>query len=58
MFNFNAKFNVAKQNLYQEGCRTIFAYLKNIKSLFLSPDVALRLFETLVKPVVLYGAEV
>ena len=57
-FNFNAKFNVAKQNLYQKGCRAMFALLKRIKSLCLPPDIALKLFDTLVKPIVLYGAEV
>ena len=35
-----------------------FALLKRIKSLSLPPDIALKLFDTLVKPVVLYGAEV
>ena len=57
-FNFNAKFNVAKQSLYQKGCRAMFALLKWIKSLSLPPDIALKLFDTLVKPDVLYGAEV
>ena len=32
-FNFNAKFNVAKQSLYLKGCRAMFALLKRIKSL-------------------------
>ena len=36
----------------------MFALLKRIKSLSLPPDIALKLFDTLVKPVVLYGAEV
>ena len=57
-FNYDAKYNVAKQSLYQKGCRAMFALLKRIKSLSLSPDIALKLFDTLVKPVVLYGAEV
>ena len=50
-FNFNAKFNVAKQSLYQKGCRAMFALLKRIKSLSPPPDIAFKLF-------VLYGAEV
>ena len=57
-FNFSAKFNVAKQSIYQKGCRAMFALLKRIKSLSIPPDIALNLFDTLVKPVVLYGAEV
>ena len=48
-FNFNA---------IKKGCRAMFALLKRIKSLSLPPDIALKLFDTLIKPVVLYGAEV
>ena len=36
----------------------MFALLKRIKPLSLPPDIAIKLFDTLVKPVVLYGAEV
>ena len=32
VFNYNAKFNVAKQNLYQKGNRAMFALLKNKKN--------------------------
>ena len=48
-FNFNAKFNVAKQSLYQKGCRAMFALLKRIKSLTPPPDIALKLFDTQFK---------
>ena len=48
-FNFNAKFNVAKQSLYQKGCRAMFALLKRIKSLSPPPDIALKLFDTQFK---------
>ena len=36
----------------------MLALLKRTKSLSPPPDIALMLFDTLVKPVVLYGAEV
>ena len=36
----------------------MFALLKRIKSLSPLPDIALKLFDTVVKPVVLYEAEV
>ena len=58
VFNYNAKFNMAKQNLYQKGNRAMFALLKKIKKLFSPVDVAVKLFTHLVKPVILYSSEV
>jgi len=58
IFNYNAKFNVAKKFLYQKGSRAMFALLKKIRKLALPMDIALKLFNNLVKPVILYGAEV
>ena len=53
VFNYTAKFNVAKQNLYQKGNRAMFSVLKTIKKLSLPVDVAVKLFTHLVKPVIL-----
>ena len=58
VFNINAKFNVAKQNLYQKGNRAMFALLKKINKLSLPVDVAVKLLTHLVKPVILYSSEV
>ena len=57
VFNYNAKFNVAKQNLYQKGNRAMFALLKKNNKLSLPADVAVKLFTHLVKPVILYSSE-
>ena len=58
VFNHNAKFKIAKSYLYQKGCRAMFALLKRSRHLSLPMDIMLKLFNVLVKPVVLYGAEV
>ena len=62
VFNYNAKFKIAKSHLYQKGCRAMFALLKKSRNLSLSMDIMLKLFNVLVKSsssvVVLYGAEV
>ena len=58
VFNYNAKFKIAKSYLYQKGCRAMFALLKRSRNLPLPIDIMLELFNVLVKPVVLYGAEV
>ena len=60
VFNYNAKFNVAKQNLYQKGNSYVRLTKKNNK-LSLPVDVAVKLFTHLVKPVImviLYSSEV
>ena len=58
VFNFNAKFNVAKNSLYQKGSKAMFSSLKKKRKMSLPFDVAIKLFKNLVKAVVLYGAEV
>ena len=58
VFNYNAKFKITKSHLYQKGCRAMFALLKQSKRLSLPLDIIMKLFDVLVKPVVLYGAEV
>ena len=58
VFNYNAKFKIAKSHLYQKGCRAMFALLNKSRNLSLPMDIMLKLFNVLVKPVVLYGAEV
>ena len=57
-FNYNGKFNVAKQDLYDRANRAMFALLRKVKKLFLPIDIQLQLFDVLVAPVLLYGCEV
>lgn len=58
VFNYNAKCNVSKKLLYQKGSRAMFSLLEKIRKLFLPVYIAITLFNNLVKPVILYGAEV
>ena len=58
VFNYNAKFKIAKSHLYQKGCRAMFSLLKKARNLSFPLDIMLKLFKVIVKPVVLYGAEV
>ena len=58
VFNYNAKFKIAKSQLYQKGCRAMFSLIKKARNLSFPLDIMLKLFNVIVKPVVLYGAEV
>ena len=57
-FNYNGKFNVAKQELYDRANRAMFAFLRKVKKLFLPIDIQSHLFDVLVAPVLLNGCEV
>ena len=56
VFNYNANFKIAKSHLYQKGCRAMFSLLQ--KPEIYPLDIMLKLFNVIVNPVVLYGAEV
>ena len=53
-FYYNAKFNVAKNSLYQKRSKAMFSLLNKIKKMSWPADVAIEL----VKPVVLHDTEV
>ena len=58
IFNFNGKFTKAKNLLYDKGTRAMFALLRRGRQLQLPVDIMIHLFDTLVKPVLLYGSEI
>ena len=58
VFNYNAKFTMPKSHLYQKGCSAMFSLLKKARNLSFPLDIMLKLFNVIVKPVILYGAEV
>lgn len=57
-FNYNGKFNVAKKKLYEKATRAMFSVMKRIRTLQLPIDMQLKLFVSMVKPIILYGAEI
>ena len=58
IFNFNGKFTKAKKLLYDKGARAMFALLCRGRHLQLPVDIMIHLFDTLVKPVLLYSSEI
>ena len=44
VFNYDAKFNVAKNNLYQKSLKAMFSLLRKIKKMSLPVDLAIKLF--------------
>ena len=58
IFNFNGKFTKAKKLVYDKGTRAMFALLRRGRQLQSPVDIMIHLFDTLVKPVLLYGSEI
>ena len=56
VFNYNANFNVAK--FISKRFKSYVLIVKKIRKMSLPVNVAVKRFNNLVKPVVLYGAEV
>ena len=46
VFNYNGKFNKAKQSLYEKGSRAMFSLLRKARSLCLPIDVLIKLLIT------------
>ena len=57
-FNWNGKFDKAKKELYKKGLKAMFAIIKKGRRLHLGMDIMLKLFDSCVVPVLLYGCEV
>ena len=58
IFNYNRKFDKAKQKLYEKGNRAMFSLLRKVMCLLLFFDVLLKLFNHIVVPIITYGCEI
>ena len=47
-----------KKELYDKGTKAVFSLIGKCRKLDLPIDIQIKLFNSLVKPIVLYGAEV
>ena len=54
----SGSFIQAKKTIAEQGNKALFSLLKKSRSLNLPHDIQLELFDRLVKPILLYGAEV
>ena len=56
--NYNGSFKVAQKELHDKGTKAMFNLIGKCRKLDSSIDIQTKLFNSLVKPIVLYGAEV
>ncbi|XP_021350729.1 uncharacterized protein LOC110448677 [Mizuhopecten yessoensis] len=57
-FNYNGSFVNARRRLINQAQKSIFAIYKKIRNLSLPIDLQLKLFDSLVEPILLYGSDV
>jgi hypothetical protein len=56
--NYNGKFKVSQKDLYDKASRAMFGLIAKCRRLKLPIDIQLKLFDNVVKPIMLYGCEV
>lgn len=57
-FTYNGTFTKHKNCLLEQGRKAMFSVLKKIRKLNLPVDIQLQMFDCMVGPILLYGAEV
>ena len=57
-FNYDGKFREAQRDLYDKGSRAMFSLLAKCRKLNFPMDIQLKLFDSVIKPIVLYACEI
>ena len=57
-FNYNGKFGKTKKHLVDQARKAMFSLIMKARKLFLPLDIQLHLFDSMITPILLYGAEV
>lgn len=58
MFTYNGRFHKNQLRLVDQARKSMFAVLRKARRLHLPVDIQLQLFDSMVAPILLYGAEV
>ena len=54
----NAKFSVANQHLSEKATHALYKMRKNLDFHSLPPDIACKIFDTIISPILLYNSEI
>ena len=58
LFNFNGKFTVSKKRLSEQAQKALFALYRKLRNISIPVDLQLKLFDTLIEPILLYACEI
>ena len=56
--NKKCSFIIAEDHLYKQGEKAMYSVLRKSRSLHLPIDLQIKLFDSLVLPILLYGSEI
>ena len=57
-FNYNGKVGKTKKHLVDQARKAMFSLIRKARKLFIPFNIQLHLFDSMVKPILLYGTEV
>ena len=57
-FNYNGRMNKAEKKLYDQASKAMYSLIAKCRRLALPIDIQLKLFDSLVLPIVTYGCEI
>ena len=57
-FNYNGNFNTARKKLLDQAQNSLYGLFRKIPNISIPIDLQLKLFDSLVTPILLYSAEV
>ena len=57
-FNYNGNFNTARKKLLDQAQKSSYGLFRKIQNISIPIDLQLKLFDSLVTPILLYSAEV
>jgi len=57
-FNYNGNFNTARKKLLDQAQKSLYGLFRKIQNISIPIDLQLKLFDSLVTPILLYSAEV
>jgi hypothetical protein len=57
-FNYNGNFNTARKKVLDQAQKSLYGLFRKIQNICIPIDLQLKLFDSLVTPILLYSAEV
>jgi len=58
LFSYNGKFNMAKKKLVEQAQKAVYALYRKTRNMAIPIDLQLKLFDSLIEPILLYACEI
>ena len=58
LFNYNGNFTIARKNLSEQAQKALYALYRKLRNISIPIDLQLKLFDSLIEPILLYSCEI